>query len=60
MKTIGMHGITKPSLDLSEANDLDNDDRVRILAIIDQFRELGINEDISLPQASIPEQSSTR
>lgn len=60
MKIIGMHGITKPSLDLSEANDLDNDDRVRILAIIDQFRELGINEDISLPQASIPEQSSTR
>ena len=31
-------------------NDMDNSDRVRILEIIDQFRALGINEDISLPQ----------
>ncbi|BCR91453.1 dynamin family protein [Aspergillus chevalieri] len=45
-----MHDVTKPSLDLSGANELDNDDRVRVLAIIDQLRELGINEDISLPQ----------
>lgn len=40
------------SLKLSGVNDLDNDDRVRVLAIIDQFRELGVNEDISLPQVS--------
>lgn len=30
----------------------DSDDRVRLLSIIDQFRELGVNEDVSLPQAS--------
>lgn len=45
-------GVAAPSLDLSGANELDNDDRVRVLAIIDQFRELGVNEDISLPQVS--------
>lgn len=43
---------TESSLNLSGVNDLDNDDRVRVLAIIDQFRELGVNEDISLPQVS--------
>ena len=31
-------------------DELDNADRRRILGIIDQFRELGVNEDISLPQ----------
>lgn len=56
MKIVGMHNVTKSSLDLSGANELDNDDRVRVLAIIDQFRELGVNEDISLPQVSIPGQ----
>lgn len=28
---------------------LDTPDRVRVLGIIDQFRDLGVNEDISLP-----------
>lgn len=60
MTITGMHDFTKPSLDLSGANELDNDDRVRVLAIIDQFRELGVNEDISLPQVSISGQPSTR
>lgn len=39
-------------LSISGVNELDNDNRVRILGIIDKFRELGINEDISLPQVS--------
>lgn len=43
---------TTTSLELSGVNELDNDKRVRILGIIDKFRELGINEDISLPQVS--------
>lgn len=34
------------------ADALDNDERVRILGIIDRFRELGVNEDIALPQVS--------
>lgn len=35
-------------------DDMDSPDRVRVLGIIDQFRELGINEDISLPQVKTP------
>jgi hypothetical protein len=31
---------------------LDNADRLRVLGIIDQFRTLGIIEDIPLPQVS--------
>ena len=42
-----------PSLELPGVNDIDNEDRVKVLAIVDQFRELGVNEDISLPQVSI-------
>ncbi|KAK3045424.1 hypothetical protein LTR09_012975 [Extremus antarcticus] len=38
------------SLADSSVADLDNKDRVRVLGIIDKFRELGVNEDISLPQ----------
>ena len=34
----------------SSVEELDSDDRVRLLGVIDQFRELGVNEDISLPQ----------
>ena len=34
-------------------DELDNADRLRVLGIIDQFRTLGISEDISLPQVSI-------
>ena len=39
-------------LELSGVNELDNDNRIRVLAIIDKLRELGINEDVSLPQVS--------
>lgn len=42
------------SPELSGLNNLDNDDRVRVLAIGDQFRELAVNEDISLLQVSTP------
>lgn len=42
--------MTRASLARTSLEDLDNDDRVRVLGIIDRFRELGINEDISLPQ----------
>ena len=37
---------------LNGLEELENEDRVRLLGIIDQFRDLGVNEDISLPQAS--------
>ncbi|KAH8807237.1 P-loop containing nucleoside triphosphate hydrolase protein [Xylogone sp. PMI_703] len=30
--------------------DLENADRIQVLGIIDKFRELGVNEDVSLPQ----------
>ncbi|KAI9759619.1 MAG: hypothetical protein M4579_002187 [Chaenotheca gracillima] len=43
-------GKEKASLELSGLNELDNDERVKVLGIIDQLRELGINEDLSLPQ----------
>lgn len=33
--------------------DMDTPDRVRLLGVIDQFRDLGVNEDISLPQVSV-------
>jgi hypothetical protein len=42
--------MTRQSLASTSLEDLDNDDRVRVLGIIDRFRELGINKDISLPQ----------
>ena len=42
--------MTRQSLARTSLEDLDNDDRVRVLGNIDKFRELGINEDISLPQ----------
>lgn len=34
-------------------DELDSEDRIRVLGVIDQFRELGVNEDISLPQVWI-------
>lgn len=42
--------MTRHPLARASLEDLDNEDRVRVLGIIDRFRELGINEDISLPQ----------
>lgn len=47
--------MTRLSLEKTSLDSLDNDDRLRVLGIVDQFRELGINEDISLPQASCTE-----
>jgi hypothetical protein len=44
----------RSSTKLSEMDGLDNPERVRLLGIIDQFRELGVSEDISLPQVSSP------
>jgi hypothetical protein len=37
-------------LDVADVAELDNEKRVRILGIIDNIRELGVNEDVSLPQ----------
>jgi hypothetical protein len=33
--------------------DLDTPDRIRVLRIIDQLRDLGVSEDISLPQVNM-------
>ncbi|KAM0723517.1 hypothetical protein Q7P37_000504 [Cladosporium fusiforme] len=44
-RTMTGHPLAKASM-----HDLDSEDRLRVLGIIDRFRELGINEDISLPQ----------
>jgi hypothetical protein len=35
---------------LSGLDGLDNPERIKLLAIIDKFRELGVSEDLSLPQ----------
>ena len=35
---------------LSGLDGLDNPGRTKLLAIIDKFRELGVSEDLSLPQ----------
>ena len=40
----------KKALDVADVAELDNEKRVRILGIIDNIRELGVNEDVSLPQ----------
>ena len=44
--------MTKASKMTNTVDELDNTDRRRVLGIIDKFRELGVNEDISLPQVS--------
>lgn len=42
-----------PTTTLAAATEgLDNDKRVRILGIIDKIRELGVAENVSLPQVS--------
>lgn len=46
--------MTRHNLSTGGVEDLDNADRSRVLGIIDRFRELGINEDISLPQVGQP------
>ncbi|KAI2823747.1 hypothetical protein CBS147321_11058 [Aspergillus niger] len=43
-------GIRKAKTLLPEVDGLDNESRVRVLGIIDKLRELGINENVSLPQ----------
>ncbi|KAJ5982387.1 hypothetical protein N7451_012487 [Penicillium sp. IBT 35674x] len=40
----------KRAIDLTGADGLDNEKRVRLLGIIDRLRELGISENVSLPQ----------
>lgn len=42
--------MTKAKLSGRSVEDLNSQDRVRVLGIIDKLRELGVNEDISLPQ----------
>jgi hypothetical protein len=40
----------RQAIDLTAADGLDNEKRARLLGVIDQLRELGISEDVSLPQ----------
>jgi hypothetical protein len=40
----------KKSLQLAAIGGLENENRVRILGVIDQLRELGVGENVSLPQ----------
>jgi hypothetical protein len=40
----------KKSLQLAAIGGLENEKRVRILGVIDQLRELGVGENVSLPQ----------
>lgn len=42
----------KRAIDLTVTDGLDNEKRLRLLGIIDRLRELGISENVSLPQAS--------
>ena len=42
----------KRAIDLAGTDGLDNKKRLRLLGIIDRLRELGISENVSLPQAS--------
>lgn len=42
------------ALELSSVGDLDNEQRLRILGIIDKLRELGVSENVSLPQVRTP------
>lgn len=42
--------MTRVMLSPNAIEDIDNEDRVKVLGIIDQFRALGVNEDVSLPQ----------
>lgn len=37
-------------LELGAVSDLDSERRLRILGIIDKLRELGVGENVSLPQ----------
>ncbi|KAK7189313.1 hypothetical protein DPSP01_012984 [Paraphaeosphaeria sporulosa] len=41
---------TTKSLGLGAVGDLDNEKRLRILGVIDKLRELGVSENVSLPQ----------
>ena len=44
---------TTRSLGLGAVGDLDNERRLRILGVIDRLRELGVSENVSLPQVCI-------
>ncbi|KAL5372019.1 hypothetical protein PMIN02_012705 [Paraphaeosphaeria minitans] len=41
---------TTKSLGLGAVGDLDNEKRLRVLGVIDKLRELGVSENVSLPQ----------
>jgi hypothetical protein len=41
------------ALALTAADGLDNQKRVQLLEVIDHFRELGVSENVSLPQVRI-------
>ena len=43
-----------------EILDLDNPERAKLLERIDKFRDLGVGEDVELPQVRIPFHTSTR
>jgi hypothetical protein len=45
--------MTTNKLNLAAVDGLANEKRVRILEIIDKIRELGVGEDVSLPQVCI-------
>ena len=38
------------TIDLSGVDGMDNTDRVKYFGVIDKLRELGVNEDLPLPQ----------
>jgi hypothetical protein len=42
--------MSKKGLELAAVDGLDTEERVRVLEIIDKIRELGVSEDVSLPQ----------
>ena len=44
------------SLNLEALSSLDKDKRQAYLGVVDQLRELGVGEDLSLPQVFMPTQ----
>ena len=42
--------MTRISLGAKVGAEIDNDDRIRVLSVIDQLRTLGLSDDVSLPQ----------
>ena len=40
-------------IDLSQAGEIESPERARVLSVVDQLRDLGINDVFSLPQVSV-------